>query len=531
MMTFNPYISIIVLKAGVLMKEKEKILFFDTSSLFETEGIRERCNLPFVAKELKKRIPGENFEVLSVSINESGRYSKKGNFADKLIGFVKPITGLPAYCEVVIRNKTGKFFETIYVWSPLKWNDRFAGTAGGGTGTGGLTYFNAPKNTNRGWSVPHAVINGFTAATGDGENVHYTDDRMVNKETHEINWDLYENWRARTTHHMTVFGKAVAEILHQRPVRFSYMNGGSGGGRQCIAEAQEFPGDYDGIWASCPAINWTKFLPCGLWASAVMNSAGHVLTPEKHRTFIEAAQNTVGGRDAYFKYSGMVDFDPHELVGRDGITQKDADVMQAIWDGPKRTSGERLWYWFRKGATPWQVAIPVGAFYYSAFSHKPKPFLLATMYARWIVQDNKAKFDDITISELEKLYDKSEELFSSGSIDDPDLRPFAECGGKLIVDHGLDDPLIPVDGSIEYYNRVCACCGGNEKVKSFFRLYINPGDGHGSCDWNGPGITETDGMAALMNWVEHGIAPEKIRTVRIDKKSGETLCESETSPY
>lgn len=52
---------------------------------------------------------------------------------------------------------------------------------------------------------------------------------------------------------MTVFGKAVAQILHDRPVKYAYMNGGSGGGRQSMAEAQEFPEDYDGIWACCPA--------------------------------------------------------------------------------------------------------------------------------------------------------------------------------------------------------------------------------------------------------------------------------------
>ena len=72
-----------------------------------------------------------------------------------------------------------------------------------------------------------------------------------------------ENWRANATHNMTVFGKAVAEILHERPIQYAYMNGGSGGGRQSMVEAQEFPEDYDGIWASCPAINWTKFLIAG----------------------------------------------------------------------------------------------------------------------------------------------------------------------------------------------------------------------------------------------------------------------------
>jgi hypothetical protein len=63
------------------------------------------------------------------------------------------------------------------------------------------------------------------------------------------------------------------------------------------------------------------------------------------------------------------------------------------------------------------------------------------------------------------------------------------------------------------------------------RLYITPGDNHGNCFGNGPGITEKDGMLALMKWVEEGKAPEEIRKVRVDRKNGETLEESSQSPY
>lgn len=38
-----------------------------------------------------------------------------------------------------------------------------------------------------------------------------------------------------------------------------------------MVEAQEYPDDYDGIWASSPAINWTKFLIAGFWPIAAAN--------------------------------------------------------------------------------------------------------------------------------------------------------------------------------------------------------------------------------------------------------------------
>lgn len=72
--------------------------------------------------------------------------------------------------------------------------------------------------------------------------------------------------------------------------------------------------------------------------------------------------------------------------------------------------------------------------------------------------------------------------------------------------------------------------GGKEQADRFCRLYITPGDGHGSCKWHGPGITERDGMAALMDWVERGIPPKALRVVQADK-SGGIIREGTQLPY
>ena len=98
-----------------------------------------------------------------------------------------------------------------------------------------------------------------------------------------------------------------------------------------------------------------------------------------------------------------------------------------------------------------------------------------------------------------------------------------------MIDHGLDDPLIPVDGTIDYHDRMKALMG-EETVKSFCRVYLGPGDNHGNCHGNGPGITESDGMRALMDWVEKGISPEALRVVRINQKTGEAIREDMLLP-
>ena len=517
---------------GDTMKERDNIHFFDTSALRETDGIRQRCNAEYVAAALKERLPEEKFRIASVTVNETGKYQAKLHWLIKLLWSSGKIEGLPSYCEVHIQHCTGKEWQNILVWSPLAWNDRFAGTAGGGTCTGGVTQITPPNNGQRGWTLPFALINGFTAATCDAGNEQYGSNWAVDKDGKRIP-ERIENWRANATHQMTVFGKAVAEILHQRPIQFSYMNGGSGGGRQSMVEAQEFPEDYDGIWASSPAINWTKFLIAGFWPMAVANQYNAPLKYYKLQAFAEAVHNSVGGRENYYKLHEKVEFDPFTVVGtktKHGIiTVVDARVYKEIINGPRRVSGERLWYFFRPGLIHWKTGLPIFATSFILPSSRARPFALCNTFARWVLEDPKANFDRLNMEDFEKLFDATQAAFPTSCADNADLSVFAARGGKLMIDHGLDDPLIPVDGTIDYHDRMKALMG-EKAVESFCRVYLGPGDNHGNCHGNGPGITEADGMRALMDWVEKGIKPEALRTVQINQKTGEAIREDMLSP-
>lgn len=513
--------------------EKEDYRFFPTDILNKTEDIEKRCNTDWIECGLQTRYPKDKIKVSSVKINTSGMHKASGDSFNKIFGISKTVTGLPDLCEVRVEYRTGKFTEKIVVWSPFSWNDRFAGTVGGGCSTGGEGYLTAPDNTTRGWTVPYAVMNGFTAATADAGNVNGMHDYMTDSKTGKVQKELYENWRIRTTHHMTIIGKAVAEILHERPVKYSYINGGSGGGRQVLMEAQEYPEDYDGIWASCPAINWTKFIFGGLWAIAVMNTENYILSPEKIQYFTECVWEAAGGKKAYFSSEKKVLFNPRSLVGKKTkkgtITSRDAKIMDQIWNGPTDFKGKKLWYGFRPGVTFWNVGLPVGAFYYSLIRKKPKPFFLSSMYARWVTENPKQKFDKITVEEFEMLFTESMTKFKNACGDNGNLKEFANHGGKLMIDHGLNDPLVPVDGTIDYYKKILKEMG-KKHTESFCRLYLTPGDGHGNCWSEEPGITERAGMEALMHWVENGKAPEELRCVKVNRKTGELIEEGKRCP-
>ena len=113
--------------------ERDNNLFYDCSALRETPGIRQRAETEW----LQRALEDPDIRVVSVAINDSGSYKRMlGNIA-----------GLPPFIDVRLRHRTGVHEENIIVWVPLAWNDRFMGTGGGGTGTGGEQYITRPDNT------------------------------------------------------------------------------------------------------------------------------------------------------------------------------------------------------------------------------------------------------------------------------------------------------------------------------------------------------------------------------------------------
>ncbi len=498
----------------------DNCMFFDTNTLVETSGIKSRATIEYLQKEFNNVFPTADLKVLSVKYFGNGKYRNALNV----------IKGLPQFFEIKISHCTGKHYEKITVWCPVKWNDRFLGAPGGGTATGGDNYITKPNNFERGMTLPKGIINGFTVAMTDASNTKAQ--WAIDKKTGEIDKEKIENWRATSTHFMTLCGKVVAEILHRRPVKYSYLSGGSGGGRQALVEAQEYPEDYNGIWASSPAINWNRLLPSGLWMTAIRNSTDHLLTRKKAEFLLKEARNSVGGEEAYLKYNGKVSFDPYlsvgKKVGNSTITEKDAQVMKMMWDGPQKENGDFLWYSCRPGVRCWFLGLPVGMFYYT-LSGDIKPFFLVTFYMRWVTGNIKHSFNDVTLKDFEELFLKSVEKFPNIGADNEDLTAFYENGGKLIIDHGIDDPIIPVDGTIDYCKRVKALMG--DKTDSFLRLYTAPGDGHANCTHYSPGISQSEGMKALIDWVENGIAPEEIKTVQVTRQSKKIIKNGIQAPY
>jgi feruloyl esterase len=198
------------------------------------------------------------------------------------------------------------------------------------------------------------------------------------------------------------------------------------------------------------------------------------------------------------------------------LTPKQVTAVERIWSGVEDSSGELIY----PGLVPGGEASRGS---WSTWVTGPEPFQSLHWrggegFFRWFVFDDPDwDFRDFDFdSDLEYALEK---VGSAVDSNDPDLRPFRDNGGKLIVYHGWSDPDISPIASIDYFDRVVDVIAQESGTQSalsdtqeFYRLFMVPGMAHCA---GGPGPDRFDALTALENWVERDIAPETMLASKI----------------
>ncbi|MFJ8948049.1 tannase/feruloyl esterase family alpha/beta hydrolase [Streptomyces sp. NPDC102395] len=426
------------------------------------------------------------------------------------------VSDVPAYCEVTatLTHPGDGDHARIRTWLPVSgWNGRFQGL-------GGAAYLAGDNGVGLGV----AVKNGYAATTTDAGVGDALDTTWALNSKGQVNNALLENFASRSQHEAALVGKQVVASAYDRRASYSYFTGCSTGGRQGYAEAQRHPGDYDGILADAPAINWDEFEVATLWPQVVMNNERTYPTGCELDAFtnaaVKACDSLDGVKDSLVNDASRCDFDPRRLIGTkvvcDGkeltVTAADAAVVRKIWDGPRTASGRKLW-----------SGVPVGADLKGLADTEVapdgtvtgKPFPVPALWIRlWLKKDPSFDVSTISYSQFTQLFRQSQAEYDKVvGTDDPDLSAFRESGGKLLTWHGQDDQFIPTRGTVEYRKQVERKLGSSQKVDDFYRLFLAPGTNH--CGLNGLDGS-ADGLAALTAWVEHGKAPKTLSATLID---------------
>jgi feruloyl esterase len=131
---------------------------------------------------------------------------------------------------------------------------------------------------------------------------------------------------------------------------------------------------------------------------------------------------------------------------------------------------------------------------------------LANEMYRYIVFNN-ANWDFKTLNPDTDFAVAEKALGDVMDATNPNLKPFVQRGGKLILYHGWNDPGIPPMNTVQYYKNVTNVLGGPSKTSESIRLFMIPGMNH--CQ-GGPGTDRFDGIGTLAQWVENGKAPNQI---------------------
>jgi len=452
----------------------------------------------------------------------------------------------------------------IEVWLPstAKWNNRIHLI--GGTGMAGgvqtsLTAFAAGGGVNP-WDV--AGVEGAVSATTDTGHVVSNGNFLMNPDG-TINTLGWSQFSELGIHEMTLKAKALATAYYGTAAKYTYWHGGSTGGRQGLKQAQVYPEDFDGIIATSPAINWSRFTTSMLYGQITQQRdlGGAGMTSAQVNAVSTAALNAcdvVGGQHlGYLLDSDQCSYDPTLdasvlCVASGGtnatascMTSAQASVMNKVWYGQTRDGSvpapatdtgyattltePHLWYGYPRGADIASQPFPGFGVIVGAIA----PQTIATDLIALELQDPTIStpafinatgngvdgWKNLSYAILAHASDRGVALQSAfGRIDtdNPDLSKFKARGGKLITAYGTSDNVIPYPGIVNYYNRVAAQMGGLATVQSFYKLYLVPGMGHfpsnGTVNPNVsvPIPTEDTKYSLLTNWVEKGVEPGRV---------------------
>jgi feruloyl esterase len=296
----------------------------------------------------------------------------------------------------------------------------------------------------------------------------------------------------RATHVTTVAGRAIIKAFYATDPTRSYFFACSTGGRQALIEAQRFPDDFDGIVAMAPA----SMAPFGNRKPATISDinafntepSGRPILPNRkvlllHRAVLKDCDARDGLVDGLISAPLACRFRPVQLLC------KGTDSSNCLTSAQVAVA-EKMYGW--RGAMPGSELNWIGTLIPNApvpgESWQPIPDLGAD------------RGDPSTIETMV-------------APNNPDLRPFRDRGGKLILVQGWADTIVMPPPTLDYYQTMTRTMGGSDDTTQFARLFMIPGMEHCS---GGDGAWAINYVAALTDWVENARAPTKLRGVHPD---------------
>jgi feruloyl esterase len=389
------------------------------------------------------------------------------------------------------------------VWLPIAadWDGKYIGIGNPGF-IGEISYAGLTREVNRG----SAAASTDTGHSDVGATSEAPDKWAIGHP------EKVADWGYRAVHETAVAAKALILAYYGKPARLSFWSSCHEGGNQALTEAQKFPTDYDGIAAGDPAYYITHLQAVSeymTWLSLKdgVKAPGYI-PPNKypviHRAVLDACDALDGVRDGFIEDPTRCHFDPETIrcPGEEDnascLTEPQVQTAKLIYAGPKFADGKQVYPGFDPGSELGWGLMMAG----------PAPLGISTGFFKSIVFERPDwDFRTFDVDRDTKLADQKDGALLNSN--DPNLKPFKDHGGKLLIYQSWDEAIIPPHSMIDYYDSVLAAMGGKTKTDDFLRLFMVPG--MGMCPGFGMGDNGTfDALGVIEKWRETNVAPKEI---------------------
>jgi hypothetical protein len=343
--------------------------------------------------------------------------------------------------------------------------------------------------------------------------------------------------------------RAAVQVFYGSAPRFSYFVGCSKGGEEALAVTQRYADRFDGVLAGAPGMSLPRAAVAEAWdtqafAGTVTPDPGKPLrVADLSRAFSDAELALV--RTAVLAACDAGDGLQDGIVGNfsacttarvkpalrrlqctaarstDCLRAAQVSALLRVMAGARDARGRSLysdWAWDASIAAPgwrlWKIGgangrppslnvVLGGASLASVFTTPPTPlpadpeallqFLLQFDFGR-----DAARIYATTADFRRPAWDDISARSSN-------LDAFRARKGKLIIYHGVADPVFSINDTATWWREVNRRYKGT--AADFVRLYAVPGMNH--CG-GGETTDRFDALAALMQWTEQDRAPERI---------------------
>ncbi len=455
-------------------------------------------------------------------------------------GVINPDTGSDQY---------GTRFELRL---PTSWSGRFFYQGGGGSGGVVMEADGTVSGQAATQQIP-ALWRGYAVVSSDSGHNSGADQRALIKSGFGVDPKARIDYGYRSIGQVTPVAKSLIAVYYGKPPVRSYFAGCSKGGQEALQASQRYADQFDGIVAGDPGLHLPQAAVNQAWTTQALAKAANQMSPTSvdvttgkpllWTAFSLDDLNLISSAitKSCDKLDGLADglifrpescskvFNPStlECIGAklpSCLAAAQVEALKKITSGAKSSSGKQLyppflydaginsggqagWVMFNLGIhqlpvnTSLNMAIGQGSNRY-IFSTPPNPSLsLFDVNIDALDASTRATGTD---PQTGVVYDTSAVNFMYA--DKTNLNTLLARGGKLIVYHGVSDPVFSVVDTLNYYESLKQRYGF--LTNSFARTFIVPGMSH--CIDGSHSANSFDTLTAIENWVERGIAPDRL---------------------